>query len=386
MKKRTPLLIILMCAAAFCAQINTTRINFFEGSQGYIGLHAELWRYTGQSTLEFVLPLYYSLGLPQVTPGLALDVVTSPTYAVQTGVGNDASSVLRVAGSKLRFSYNCKNLFLATAGVQIPTGTNALSMKEVPAAAAISTPQMAFKIADVQSGFNEDFTVATSLDMGDDFVLGGALGYLIKGGFTPVEKAKTFSPGNEFTFTAGADYTMQFPQSKLKLMGEYMFTYYGRDKYDDTAFHQAAPRHTINLRADLKPAHGLRNLAVLSFNLYGTNKAISPEKQIPVGGGGTSTIPEKTFETARTDILLFNDFLYFHPGRTLAPYAVLTSNIFTPSGGATGDAVVFGLGAGGSLYLSRVMTIRAQLVIEGGEMNKNMMLGGELNGGVQYVF
>jgi hypothetical protein len=381
MKKQHLLPILWLCTAAFCAQVNTSRINFFQGSQGYAGLHAELWRYTGQTTLEFVLPLYYSIGLDRAAPGLALDVVTSPTFAAQTGVGNEASTVLRVAGSKIRASYNFKNLFLATAGIQIPTGKNALSANEQPAAAAISTPQMAFRVAEVQSGFNENFTVASSIEMSDDLFLGGALGYLIKGGYAPVEKAKTFSPGNEFTVTLGADYTMLLSNSKFKLMGEYMLTLYGKDKYNDTAFHQAAPRHTFNFRGDLKPAHGLRNLAVLSFNLYGKDKSITPKIVTPL-----DTVPERVVENVRTDILMLNDFLYFPPGKTLAPYAVFSTNIFTPSGGATGNAMVFGLGAGGTLSVSRVMSVRGQLVIEAGSLNKSFMMGGELNGGIQYVF
>ncbi|MCU0609714.1 MAG: hypothetical protein MUF22_08125 [Chitinispirillaceae bacterium] len=369
MKKHILILSLFLGVLAHAGDPAPAQTGFFRGSQGFSGLHAELWRYAGQSTGEFVLPIYYSIGLKNVAPGLALDVVTSPTLALQAGAATN--TLFRVAGSKLRASYNFNNLFLATAGVQVPTGSNTLSQSEQSVAGAISTPQMAFKITDMQSGVNGSFSLASSIQVDDDLVVGAAVGGLVRSEFIPVKDAKAFNPGDELTATLGADYTLQLSGSRLTLMGEYLFSYYTWDRSGNIAFYHAAPRHGINLRADHKPVQGVRNLAALAFNLYGKNRQL-------VAGSITNKV--------RSDIFLLNDYLYFPAVRNMFPYALVTANVFTEGGSGTGKAVVGGLGGGGAWQMSRAMVIRGQAVLQGGAMNRTPLYGIELNGGVQYVF
>jgi hypothetical protein len=345
-------------------------MTFFQGTQLYTGLHAEMWNYIDQQTWEAVVPVYYSMGLDKVTKGLALDLVTSPVLAFVTGTGT--GSLFRVAGSKIRASYNVKDYVLVTSGVQIPTGNNNLSAQEQSVVSNMGTRQLGFMVTDVQSGINWNTTATSSFQINDDFIIGAGLGYLLRGRYTPVAGGGSYNPGDELTFTAGCDYTMLFSETKLKLMGEYMFTYYGVDRLNDTTkVFQASPRHTINLRGDLKPARGLRDLAVLSLNLFGENKVWTGTIQQPRG---------------KTDIFTLSNYLYLSKMANISPYVLATVNLFVPNSDVPGQAFVAGLGAGGALQISRTLSVRAQAAVEGGSMNNNGLFGVELNGGINYVF
>ena len=61
--------------------VQQEQTSFFRGTKLYTGLHFELWNYDKTQTFETVLPIYYSMDLSNYLSGLALDLVTSPTFA-----------------------------------------------------------------------------------------------------------------------------------------------------------------------------------------------------------------------------------------------------------------------------------------------------------------
>jgi len=104
-------------------------------------------------TLETVVPIYYSMSLSRLLEGLALDVVTSPTFAMYGGSDQaQTDKLFAVSNTKIRGSYTVRDFVLVTAGVQIPTGGNKLSQDQMRTAGAISTKQMGFKVSRAGSG------------------------------------------------------------------------------------------------------------------------------------------------------------------------------------------------------------------------------------------
>jgi len=364
---------LLICFLSFSvfSQVAESKQTFFHGSELYAGIHTEMWNdfQVKQQTWESVLPVYYSMNLDKVTQGLALDAVTSPTLAFQTGDGVNNNVLPRIAGSKVRASYNFKDYFLATTGVQIPTGNSKLSSSEVPVAGAIATPQMAFQVSDVQTGFNWSSSLSSSYQLTDELVVGAGASYLLRGSYIPVDSSGTYKPGDELTLTVGTDYDILFGDMQVKLMGEYMFSWYGTDTYNNSDVYQALIRHTINLRADCKPQNGLRNLAVLSFNIFGKN--------------GLNKLSQYT---GKADIFLLSDYVYLRPIAAFSPYVIANVNMFANNNGEGGNAFVGGAGAGCSMEINRALSIRAQLVLQGGALNGYGLVGAELNGGINYVF
>jgi|GEM_PF-5748874 hypothetical protein len=358
----------LACLAA--AQTDGGRVSFFHGSQLYTGVHAEVWNFEGQQTWEVVLPIYYSLGLDALATGLAVDAVTSPVLGLLNGP--NAGTLARVAGSKIRASYNFRDFVLFTAGLQVPTSPNKLSTEEQNVVSWLATPEMEFKVSDVQSGLNGNVSASSSYRVNDDFVLGGGIGYLLRGQFVPVDGGGEFDPGDEFTATLGGDYGFLLGRTSVKIMAEYMFTVYGTDRLAGNKVFRAAPRNTINLRFDVKPARGLRDLAVLSLNIYGKNRILS------------ASLPP--IQRGRTDIFLLTDYLYFAKTGAVSPFILATARLYAQNGGGGGDAFVAGLGGGGAFAVSRALSIRAQAALDGGTLNGSGMFGVEINGGISYVF
>lgn len=379
MNNTTRLLAICLSVYASVASAETpaARESFIRRAQSYLGVHLEYWRYTGQNTFETVIPIYYSMGLGQLLEGLAVDVVTSPTVAVHGG-GSAASTtpLFSVSNTKVRASYLFKNLVLVTMGAQIPTGGNKLSPEQMNTAGKISTRQMSFKVKRTGSGFNFDATAATSYEIAEDFVLGAAIGYLAKGAYTPLEGGTKFNPGNELTLTVGADYGTVIGNLKAKLIGELGWTHYGKDRQHETTVYQAGSSFALNLRAQTQTTDGLKNVVALSVDLNTKDKDLSANT------------------TSRSsNVFTLSDNIYLRRTNALRPYLLGRTSLYTPnvlgSGSSevkAGRALTGGLGAGGVLDVKRTVRIRGQVIVEAGGMDGNGLLGGELSGGIRYVF
>ncbi len=350
-----------------------SRTGFFRNTRLYSGLHLELWNYRKTQTLEAVLPLYYSMELQELVEGMAVDVVTSPTLALVNGASSvEPNTLFGVANSKVRLSQNISNLVLLTAGLQIPTGVNKLSASQKNAAGAISTQQMSFKVSRASSGLDADFTAATSYEFTEDLVLGLAVGYLLHGSYIPVKNGAKFNPGNELTVSIGADYLLAFKTREISLLGNLVWAHYGADRLAGGKVFEPGDRFSLTVQGELRLPNEMRSVTDLAVLLR------TPDKRPATGSGSTTHKTNNRFS--------LGNYLYFAPRGSFTPHAVLRTSLYTENGYGTGDAVIGGVGAGGVVTLNRTTAMDARLVVEAGTMDRDLILGGELSGGIRYVF
>lgn len=351
--------------------------SFYRNNRLFTGLHVEYWNYQQIHTLETVLPVYYSLGLENVLEGLAFDVVTSPTMAMNGGEMFSSTNVLfAVANTKIRSSLNINDVVLVTAGLQIPTGSNQLSAEQRHVVGAVSSRQMNFKIARFQTGFDLDFTAASSYQFSDELVLGMAAGYLLHLPFTPIEDVPgvtpaKYDPGDEIAITVGADIKTLMGGLKTRIMGDFMTNLYLPDKDGGNKVFRAGPRFSVDARMDMKASNGKRNLAVLSINIFGKDKVI---------------LPGSDLKRAQGDQFSLTDYLY--PGKwgEVSPFAIMKVSLYTPNDNDAGRALLGGLGGGLRVPVRKTLNLRLQFLVEGGGMGGDAILGSEIGGGLQYVF
>ncbi|MBD3344055.1 MAG: hypothetical protein GF401_03225 [Chitinivibrionales bacterium] len=362
----------IVAAALICfrsVEAQSERTSFITGSNLYTGVHCEYWNYQKSRTLETVVPLYYSMDLAAITEGLALDLVTSPTFALYSDAVT-TDPFFGVANTKLRASYNYEKLVLVTAGIQIPIGTNKLSAQESQVAGAVSTRQMAFKVARIGSGLDMDLTAASSLEIMDNLCVGAAAGFLLHNPYVPHESGAKFNPGDEISFTLGADYTLFTEQIKARLMGDLLFTLYTPDREAGEKVFHAGPRLTVTIMPSVTFANGNVNALAASFMLRSGDEHLSP-------AGGVE-------RDAGDDIVIANRYYFASPD--IQPHALAKMSIFSPDASLSTHAFVVGFGGGFAPRINRQWKLRSEAAIEIGAMNKNFLWGIEIGGGLQFAF
>ncbi|MFH1759635.1 MAG: hypothetical protein ABIA63_00910 [bacterium] len=368
LKSKFLLILIILISIPIDAQ--EPRTSFFRGSNIYSGLHLEFWNWSNVQTLETVLPIYYSMNLDAFFDGLAIDAVTSPTFALTHK--EEANTIFGLAGTKIRTSYNYKNLVIGTFGVQIPTGTNKLSASQTQTVGAIATKQMAFKLSRFNTGLDMDFTASSSYEILEDLVLGASLGFLMHGSFTPTEGMKKYNPGNEFTIALGTDYTIFAMNRKISLYGDFIWTTYTADEYDKKDVFDAGEKITFNLRGSIKLNQYFLNMLGITFNSRGNNTNINNDTTVNKIDAGEE--------------LLLSNYIYLLGVKKYSPYAIGKISIYGSNGAKSGSAFILGMGGGGSLALAGNISIKAQAVLELGSMTGSALIGMELSGGINYVF
>jgi len=369
----TGILLCLLLILASDAQVGRETIpGFIHSTSTYAGLYFELWNYEGTSSIESVLPLYGALDLQSLLPGLTADIVTSPTVASQINTaGSESNTLFGVSNTKLRASYAVLDYGLVTAGIQVPTGGNNLSAQQNAAANAVATRPMSYQISRVGSGVDGDFTVSTSYEIVEDVVLGGSLGLLLHGPYTPVKGKPSYNPGNEFSITAGGDYSLIINNANWKFLGDFVTTLYGADRIEKTKVLKPGVRFTLNLRGVTSTQAGKYWQHALTCNFR--------SKQSRFAGARTTHQPSGNEFIASTNCTYTGMKKYM-------PDVLFRISAYTPSGGDVGGALVGGVGGGISPAISRNMAINARIMIEGGEMAARPLFGGEISGGVKYAF
>jgi hypothetical protein len=372
-------LFIALTAAAFGEE---ERTSFFHGTRLFTGVHAELWTYAHTRTFEAIVPVYYSMTLDHLVKGLAFDLVTSPTLGMlDVGTEVPADWLFAVANTKVRLSYNLADVVLATVGMQIPTGGNALSAREKNVQGAIATEQMNFEVGRVPTGLDVDATLSTSIALTDRFVLGAGAGVLLHGRYTPLEGGKRFNPGDEYSFTLGAELSGTRRRAKRAWLTDVGVTLYTADR-EDTAtaatteeyirVFKPGTRFTIDSRLSIFSAEGAGNVTTVSVRLTGDNEILAQDSLI---------------DTDReTNAFVVTNLVHLAPKGRLRPSLIGKGTFFTPNEDGIGQSALGGAGAGMVVNLTRRVTLDSRVVIEAGAMDGGFLLGTELRGGVRYVF
>ncbi len=368
---------VILCCSVFL--VNTplsapqpgspgSEASFLRGTKLYSGIHMEFWNYAQLQTVETVVPVYYSMNLDQYLEGVAVDLVTSPTYG--TLIGNDISdNLFGLAGTKARVSYNFNNAILGTFGIQAPTGTNKLSQQQTNTVGALSTKQMNFKVSRYGTGLDLDLTFSTSWELMDDFIIGAAMGILTHGAFNPVDNSQEYNPGNEMSAILGADYTMYTGGKKLRLSGDLTYTHYTADEINNKGVFAAGDKYNLNVTGSTKLSPGYYNSTSLTFTFRTEEKVLAAASSNSPGND-----------------LLFNNRLHLLKYKKYSPFIITRIYKYFADENGNGSAFTAGAGAGGYLALAPRMTLNAEAAMDMGVLNSSFLFGFEINGGVNYAF
>ncbi|MBF0429713.1 MAG: hypothetical protein HQK83_00425 [Fibrobacteria bacterium] len=348
---------------------NATKHSFIRGTRLFTGVHLEYWGYRETNSLETVLPIYYSMDLNNYVQGLSVDLVTSPMFgSLMSEKVTNNESVLGLSNTKARASYNFNNLIISSFGIQVPTGSNEQSLQQQNTVSALSTRNYHFRVSQIGSGLDLDFTVSSSYELFDDFIVGFGAGFLTHGPFTPVEDGLEYNPGEEISAALGADYLLMAGSRQIKFIGDAIFTYYTTDKLDDKDYYQSGFRLNLSISASTRLSPAYYNTLNLVLALRGDGKFEN----------GPSYQPGNE--------LLISDYVHFLKHKKFNPFVLARVFLFGENEFEESSAQTFGLGGGGSLKLNNLISARAELIIDAGLMDKDLVFGTEVNGGLNYDF
>ncbi len=139
------------------------------------------------------------------------------------------SSLNGIADIQVRGFYKTAgdHIFISV-GLNLPGGRNSLSKDELELSRALSNSVLAFERNRLGGGFDIDVSGGSAAAFGP-LVIGGGVGYLIKGKYEFQENSESqYKPGNELNLTAGADLDM----GRLMLRTDVIYSIYSPNQMD----------------------------------------------------------------------------------------------------------------------------------------------------------
>jgi hypothetical protein len=357
---------VILTASVALAQEGAARTQFIRQQEAQSGIYAKSsWTKQG-STMLFALPTFFSGALSE---HMGLDGSVVPALGFR---GADQSVLARIANTRLRASYNFRNLLLATLGVRVPTGFNRFSDGQLNTQGNLAARQLNFQNGYLFNTLDVCAGLASSLGFADlgigDLSFGAGLSYLFKGAFQPAKQpGEVFDPGDEFNLSFAAEYAMLVGDRHATAKCDLGFTYFGEDHYTDTVKAGAKFNWAIEGSMPITP------MVPISLRIANFLKGVTRDRYGETGKGTNDLIIAST-----CGIPFASDY---------APYAKLMMGGY--SGGffdKAANALIFTLGGGGSKRINQQLSARTELGLDMGAVGGGGIFGVELQGAMTYAF
>jgi hypothetical protein len=338
------------------------------------GIYARSVKVGTTTTLLAALPTFYSFSLGK---NLAADMGVIPAAAVSD---IDHSTILRVANTKLRLSYNFCNAVLATFGCRIPTGFNQFSGEQLVTAGNLATRQCDFQYANLFNSFDLFGGVATSAAFTGvgkgDLSIGLGAAYLYKGAFQPSASINDqFDPGDELNLSIAANYTVPVRDRTASFLADIGYTYFGPDRFGATEETVAGSKFNWALSAQL----GRGGTVPFSVRLANYRKGATIDRS-------------RLGETGRNaNDLLFTAVAPLRFAAALQPYVKLGAGSYSgggvyPADSADVKARIGSIGLGGSARCTEHLFASLETGVDAGTMGTKSVLGVEFQAGITFRF
>lgn len=354
---------ILLTASTLSGQPRLQSDPFASG-----GLSFEYWKVEDDNITQFALPVTYIL---PYSPQLKLFAMTSPAFSNWENTYSGLSDI------KLGGHYLTKdNNYLITFGLNLPTGKNALDSEEYQIANVLTMPAFNFRVPSLGQGLDLQLGISTAKQMGD-YILGAGITYLYKGSYEPYANITgDYNPGDELSFTLGAERDVTFLNKKMKLTGDMMYSIYMKDEFEDVDRFKAGNRLLIQLMSQFNMDQ-INMVILLRDRIRGKNERTT----------GTSLEPEKENSNANQfEIMAIGSYPY---AEDLRIKGVLDIKLYSENDYGYGGATLLGLGGGGDYKFSSNLTITGDCRFYFGSIktisNNASALGFKLYGGIQYI-
>lgn len=228
--------ILLSCISVLYAQP-----TLFERQQARLLAPAasiQYWSIEEDAVHQIAVPVSF---IVPVNEKLQLNLATSPAFS---GYSSDGSISLNGL-SDTRLSGSClfgEDKFMATFGVNLPSGKHALKSDEFLVANILALHALNFDVPILGQGLDVTAGVVMAERMGD-WVLGLGVGYLMRGPFEYFENATAqYNPGDEVNVSVGIDKPLG---RSNKLMMDANYTVYGTDTVSGADVFKAGNRVTL---------------------------------------------------------------------------------------------------------------------------------------------
>jgi len=126
---------------------------------------------------------------------------------------------------------------MVSGGIGLPTGKTGLTGDEASLSALISRNVFKFQLPVFGQGFTLSTGIIYAHSFNEKFAIGGGLNFVYQGKYKYVEY--DFDPGEQMGMNVGFDYK---PFASLKLDMDFLYTFYMRDKLNNTEFFGAAAK------------------------------------------------------------------------------------------------------------------------------------------------
>ena len=352
-------ILLLLPAAAIYGQNQTSQ--FIKRPALETGLIFQRWTSSAEQTLdEIIVPLV--LHYP-VSERVSVSVLNTPTYA-RFARGNVSSRLTAFTDTKI--SAACilgEERALLNFGVSAPTGRTAFNAGETEVAQAITSRALAMPTSYFGGGVELSASLAAAVEWGK-WILGGSLGGVYKGSFTPTAGSAQYLPGPEISLSLGLDRPFG---ERYRIFGDVNYTWYAADKLGGAKIFQADGKINFNLAGILASENWQT-----SFGVDNNLKRQSPfalNNSFSVSYGNELNFSaEIARQMNRDSALLASTFLRVHGKNNIG----------------VGEAVVIGFGPGWRGMLLPQLQIEAATHFAIGKLNGNQILGGEVKLGFIY--
>jgi len=337
---RTDKVFLLLLLVIGASEAQTT---FFERQQSRWlapSVSLQYWNIEEESIHQVAIPLTFVVPLSDKWQA---NLSTSPAFSrfgSDPGISLDGLSDVRMSGSWL-FG---EDRFLATFGVNLPSGKHALKAEEFQVANILALHAFDFDVPILGQGLDATAGVVAAQRMGE-WVLGVGVGYLMRGPFEPIENATAkYNPGDEVNVSVGIDKPLG---RKNKLMMDANYTVYGTDTVSGSDVFQAGNRMMLQAMLYM-PRTGLSWLFSARDRVRAKNKS----------GSGT-LIPERQNSNGNELELAARALLPLTSMATL--HGTLEGRIYSNNAYDIGGAIIAGVGGGYDRKLSAHLVFNSDL-------------------------
>jgi len=351
-----PLIVLLLTATISFAQSRFIKRPSFE-----TGLVFQRWSSGSAQTLdEIVVPLVLHYPFSE---RISVSVLNTPTRASLRN-GTVSSRLTALTDTRISAAWILgEERALLNFGVSAPSGRTSLKPSETLVAQQITSHALALPTSYFGGGVEASASLAAATEVGD-WVLGGSLGGVYKGSFTPTAGAAKYSPGPEISVSLGFDRPLG---ERHRFFGDLGYTWYAADKLAGVKVFQADGKINFSLA-------GVFTTEKWRASLLAENRL---KRQSPFA-------LNNSFSVSYGNEFSFAAELAREINRNAAWLASTNLRLHGKNNNGANDAIVFSIGPGWRGMLLPSLQLEAATHFAIGKLNGNRILGGEARVGFIY--
>lgn len=261
------------------SQVTAWSQPYFRYPERYAHISTGIWYRTltlKQDTSEYSISQI-------VTPLTVMNPITdkfklifSTSYAGALFQQNYDRQLNGMTDGKLKaFYYLIEEHLLFNFGINIPYGKNQFTSREAVVAEQLYENIFGFGVKRYGEGLDFDIGISTAARLGNFLVLGGGIGYLLRGSYHFAEKSSLeLKPGDEISFNLGLD----FESDSIFIRTDLLFRHFLCDRIDQKSFFQQGNQYEWSSYFILRQHPFIFNLSLK--NIFKTDNKFFNQFQI----------------------------------------------------------------------------------------------------------